>query len=370
VPIFRSALSAFRGDMPAGPELRGIPMALLASLHVWDGDACDVLSERWARFSREAGALSDLPIALNTRALILLFTGDLSGAASLVEEVRAATDATGIDRYPIGAVCLAAFGGHEAEASRFIEANVSEALHRREGGNLAVATWASAVLNNGLGRYQDALAAAQMASESPLEVLYPLWALAELIEAAVRSGTPAAATDAYRRLAEMAAATASDWALGLQARSRALLTVGGEAEDFCEESIEHLGRTRMRAELARAHLVYGEWLRRQRRPSHARDQLRTALDMCEAMGMEGFAGRARRELRATGETRARQRSVSRQSELTAQEAQVAKLAREGLSNPEIGARLFISGRTAQYHLSKVFTKLDITSRIQLENVLL
>ena len=233
-----------------------------------------------------------------------------------------------------------------------------------------MATWASAVLNNGLGRYQDALAAAQVASESPLEVLYPHWALTELIEAAVRSGTPAAATDAYRRLAEMAAATASDWALGLQARSRALLTVGGEAEDFCEESIEHLGRTRMRAELARAHLVYGEWLRRQRRPSHARDQLRTALDMCEAMGMEGFAGRARRELRATGETRARQRSVSRQSELTAQEAQVAKLAREGLSNPEIGARLFISGRTAQYHLSKVFTKLDITSRIQLENVLL
>jgi DNA-binding CsgD family transcriptional regulator len=229
--------------------------------------------------------------------------------------------------------------------------------------------WASAVLNNGLGRYQDALAAAQRASESPLEVMYPRWVLAEQIEAAVRSGTTAAATDAYRRLAEMATATASDWALGVEARSRALLTGGGEAEDFYEESIEHLGRTRMRAELARARLLYGEWLRRQRRAGDARDQLRTALDMFEVMGMEGFSGRARRELRATGETRARKRSVTRQSALTAQETQVAKLAREGLSNPEIGARLYISARTAEYHLSKVFTKLNITSRVQLERVL-
>jgi DNA-binding CsgD family transcriptional regulator len=246
---------------------------------------------------------------------------------------------------------------------------VSEALHRREGNHLSVAMWASAVLNNGLGRYQDALAAAQRASESPLEVIYPRWVLAELIEAAVRSGTTAAATDAYRRLAEMAAATASDWALGVEARSRALLADDGEAEEFYEESIEHLGRTRMRAELARARLLYGEWLRRQRRPGDAREQLRTALGMLEAMGMEGFAERARRELRATGETRTRKRSVTRQSALTVQEAQVAKLAREGLSNPEIGARLYISARTAEYHLSKVFIKLNITSRVQLEHVL-
>jgi DNA-binding CsgD family transcriptional regulator len=231
-----------------------------------------------------------------------------------------------------------------------------------------VATWASAVLNNGLGRYQDALAAAQQATD-PLDVIHPYWALAELIEAAVRSGTRAAATDAYRRLAEMAAATASDWALGLQARSRALLAGDDDAEHFYREAIEHLGRTRIRAELARAHLVYGEWLRRQRRPGHARDQLRTALNMLEAMGMEGFSERARRELRATGETRARKGGLSSQSELTVQEAQVAKLAREGLSNPEIGARLYISSRTAEYHLSKVFTKLNITSRIQLEYVL-
>ena len=301
---------------------------------------------------------------------ILLFAGDQSGAASLVEEVRTATDATGIDFQPVGAMGLAAFRGHEAEASPFIKANVSEASLRGEGIRLAAAEWASAVLNNGLGRYKDALAAAQQASESPLDVIYHHWALAELIEAAVRSGQSAAAAGAYRRLAEMAAATASDWALGLQARSRALLADGGEAEDFYQESIEHLGRTRMRAELARAHLLYGEWLRRQRRPGDARDQLRTALDMFEAMGMDGFCERTRRELRATGETRTRQRTVSMSlAKLTAQEAQVAKLAREGLSNPEIGARLYISARTAEYHLGKVFTKLDITSRTQLKRFL-
>jgi DNA-binding CsgD family transcriptional regulator len=368
VPILRSALRTFFDDMPAGQEPRGLPLALMVSSILWDDGAYTVISERWARFCRDAGALSDLLLALSFRTHVLLFTGDLSSAALLVEEVRAATDATGINFEPIGAMALAAFRGNEAEASPFIEANVSQALHHREGNRLAVATWASAVLNNGLGRYQDALAAAQQATD-PLDVIHPYWALAELIEAAVRSGTRAAATDAYRRLAEMAAATASDWALGLQARSRALLADDDDAEHFYREAIEHLGRTRMRAELARAHLVYGEWLRRQRRPGNARDQLRTALDMLEAMGMEGFSERARRELRATGETRARKGSLSSQSELTVQEAQVAKLAREGLSNPEIGARLYISSRTAEYHLSKVFTKLNITSRIQLEYVL-
>jgi hypothetical protein len=259
-------------------------------------------------------ALSDLPIALNIRAPILVFPGDISGAASLVEEIRAATDATGIDFQPVGAIGFAAFRGCAAEASPLVEANVSEALLRGEGIRLAAAEWASAVLNNGLGRYQDALAAAQRTSESPVETIYPYWALAELIEAAVHNGTPTAATGAQCRLAEMAVATDSDWALGLDARSRALLTNGYQAELFYRKAIEHLGRTRMRAELARAHLLYGEWLRRERRPGGARDQLCTALGMLEAMGMEGFAERARRELRATGETPARKRSVSAQTQ--------------------------------------------------------
>jgi DNA-binding CsgD family transcriptional regulator len=266
-------------------------------------------------------------------------------------------------------MALAAFRGHKSEASPLVEASVNEALVRGEGIRLAAAEWASAVLNNGLGRYEEALAAAQRASESSLELIYSYWALAELIEAAVRSGRSGEATDACRRLSEIAVATSNDWALGLQAWSRALLTDGEEAGEFYEEAIEHLGRTRIRAGLARARLLYGEWLRRRRRPGDARDQLRTALDMFEAMGMEGFAERARRELRATGEKRARKRSISSQSELTTQEAQVAKLACDGLSNPEIGARLYISARTAEYHLSKVFTKLNITSRTQLEHVL-
>jgi DNA-binding CsgD family transcriptional regulator len=367
VPILRSALTAFLDDMPPGQELRGIPLALMVSSILWDDDACMVISERWVRFCRQTGALSDLLLALSFRTYILLFSGDLSGAASLVEEVRAATDATGINFEPTAAMSYYAYRGDEAESAPFIEASVSEALDRREGNRLAVALWASALLNNGLRRYEDALAAAQQAT-SPLDVIYPQWALAELIEAAVRTGAPAAATDAYRQLAEMAAATASDWALGLKARSQALLTDGKEAEGFYEASIEHLGRTRMRAELARAHLLYGEWLRRQRRRVDARDQLRTALEMFEAMEMKGFSERARLELRATGET-ARKRILSSQSQLTAQEMQVAKLAGEGLSNPEIGARLYISPRTVQYHLSKVFTKLDITSRAQLERVL-
>jgi DNA-binding CsgD family transcriptional regulator len=367
VPILRSALNAFLDDMPAGQELRGLPLALIVSSLLWDDDASMVISQRWAKFCLETGALSDLLLALSSGTSIFLFTGDLSSAGLLVEEVRAATDATGVNFEPPAAMSLAAFRGDEAEASPFIDANVSEALHRKEGNRLAVATWASAVLNNGLRRYDEALAAAQQAT-SPLDLIYPNWALAELIEAAVRVGTPAAATDAYCRLAEMATATASDWALGLEARSRALMTDGEEAGHFYVEAIEHLSRTRIRVELARARLLYGEWLRRERRRIDARDQLRTALEMFEAMGMKGFSERARLELSATGET-ARKRLVSSQSQLTAQEAQVAKLARDGLSNPEIGARLYISPRTVGYHLAKVFTKLDITSRAQLEHVL-
>ncbi len=164
VPILRRALNAFFDDMPAGQELRGLPLALMVSSIVWDDEACTVISERWARFCRDTGALSDLLLALSFRTYVLLFTGDLSSAASLVEEVRAATDATGINFEPTGAMALAAFRGNEAQASPFIEANVSQALHGREGNRLAVATWASAVLNNGLGRYQDALAAAQQAT--------------------------------------------------------------------------------------------------------------------------------------------------------------------------------------------------------------
>jgi DNA-binding CsgD family transcriptional regulator len=259
--------------------------------------------------------------------------------------------------------------GRAPEASGLIEATLRDAPPRGEGLAISAAEWASAVLNNGLGRYTEALAAAQRASENHPELGFSNWALVELIEAAARSGMTEPTASAFRRLAEMTSASGTDWGLGIQARSQALLSQGEPAEGLYREAIERLGRTRIRVELARAHLLYGEWLRRQRRRGEARDQLRTAHSMLEAMGLEGFAARARRELRATGEAARRRTVVAADGALTAQEAQIARLARDGLSNPEIGARLFLSPRTIQYHLRNVFAKLGITSRSQLRRIL-
>jgi DNA-binding CsgD family transcriptional regulator len=226
----------------------------------------------------------------------------------------------------------------------------------------------NAVLNNGLASYERAMQAAQRATAYSVELVVPSWAAVELVEAAVRSGHNDIAADALRRLAERTTPSGTDWARGVEARSRALLSEGDAAERLYLESIESLGNTRVRTELARAHLLYGEWLRRERRRIDARAQLRIAHDMLDTMGMDAFAERARRELQATGET-ARKRTIATGDEqLTAQEAQIARMAREGLSNPEIGVRLFISPRTVQYHLRKVFTKLGIESRSQLDRV--
>jgi DNA-binding CsgD family transcriptional regulator len=233
-----------------------------------------------------------------------------------------------------------------------------------EGMGLTVAQHATAVLLNGYARYEDALRAAEQAAEDPLQMWFSTWAAVELIEAASRTGEVERAADALQRLSNTARAGGTDWALGVEARSRALLSDGDAAERLYREAIERLQRTRLRVDLARAQLVYGEWLRRERRRLDAREHLRTALEMFRRMGMEGFAGRAERELLATGE-RARQRSVETREELTAQEIQIARLARQGLSNAEIGARLFISRHTVAYHLRKVFSKLDITTRNQL-----
>ncbi len=219
-----------------------------------------------------------------------------------------------------------------------------------------------------------ALAETQQASEQAPELCVSMFALPELVEAASRTGQTRLAAGALGRLAEATSIGQTDWGLGIHARSRALLSEGEDAEGSYREAIERLSRTRLRPELARAHLLYGEWLRRQGRRRDAREQLRTAHRMLEEMGMEAFAERARRELRATGET-VRKRTVTAAriagatKTLTAQEAQVARLARDGLSNPEIGARLFISPRTVAYHLSNVFTKLGISSRSQLDRVL-
>jgi ATP/maltotriose-dependent transcriptional regulator MalT len=297
-----------------------------------------------------------------------VFEGDMAGAASLVEEVQAATEATGIDFGPYGAMSLAAFRGNETEAFALTAASTSEASLRGEGSRLSAAEWANAVLNNGLGRYEQALGAAQRASECRWELVFSNWALPELIEAAARSRMTETATRAHSLLSEMTSASGTDWALGVEARCRALLSRGETAEGLYREAIERLARTRVRVDLARAHLLYGEWVRRERRRPGAGEQLRTAHEMFTSMGLAAFAGRAERELLATGE-RVRRRSVDTCEELTTQEGQVARLARDGLSNAEIGERLFISQHTVAYHLRKVFTKLDITSRNQLGGVL-
>jgi DNA-binding CsgD family transcriptional regulator len=297
-----------------------------------------------------------------------LNAGELTAAASLIEEVDGVTKATGTHVAPYGALGLAAWQGREAEAFELFESSLKEVVSRGEGVGLTVIEWASAQVYNSLGRYEDALAAAQQSTEHPEELLFATWGLVELIEAATRTGKAALATDALERLAQTTRATGTDWGLGIEARSRALLSEGEAAERLYREAIERLGRSRVRVALARAHLVYGEWLRRERRRTDAREQLRTAHEMFMTMGADGFAERARRELLATGET-ARKRTVETRSQLTPQETQVAQLARDGLSNPEIGARLFISPSTVQYHLRKVFMKLDINSRMQLARAL-
>jgi DNA-binding CsgD family transcriptional regulator len=367
-PMVRRALSAFRCDDVSIEEgLRWLWLACRAAVYLWDDETWDLLATRHVELARDAGALAVLPIALISRTAVQLNAGELAAVAALSEEVEVVTDVTGSHLAPYGRLALAAWRGREAEASELIENNMNEVVARGEGQGLALIDWTSAVLYNGIGRYVDALGPAHQAGEHSEELPFA-WALVEFIEAATRSGTPARAADALQRLSETTRASGTDWALGVEARSRALLSNGHAAERLYREALERLGHTRLRVDLARAHLLYGEWLRRERRRTDAREQLRTAFEMFATMGAEGFAERAERELLATGE-KARKRTVETRSQLTAQEARVAALAREGLSNPAIGARLFISPSTVQYHLHKVFMKLDIRSRTQLEAVL-
>jgi DNA-binding CsgD family transcriptional regulator len=369
LPILRRALDVFGIDMSIDEQLRCQHVVGCVAPQLWDHDCWYLLSDRHLDLARGVGALSELPLALSMRAFTLLLAGDLTGAAALVAEHQIVMDATGSHLAPYPELGLAALRGRQAEAVALIDATIRDVRLRGEGIGVGVAEWANAVLNNGLGNYDEAMQAAQRATSCPVEMVTPSWAMAELVEAAVRSGHSDAAADALRGLAQRTTPSGTDWARGVEARSRALLSEGDIAERLYLESIESLGNTRVRTELARAHLLYGEWLRRERRRVDARAQLRIAHDMLEAMGMEAFADRARRELQATGET-ARKRTVATyDQELTAQEAHIAGMARDGLSNPEIGARLFISARTVQFHLKNVFIKLSISSRGQLHSVL-
>ncbi len=366
-PMLRQAISAFAGpDVPVAERLRWSWMASVASLPLWDVEGWRLIVPP-LQLARDVGALGQLPILLGVLAGAAVSRGDLVAAASLIAEADAAREATGARLVAYAAMVLAAFRGNQAETVPLIEASLEQAAAAGQGAAVTWAHWVAAILHNGLGRYQEALAAARQAAGHRL-VHISMWALPELVEAAARTGNTGLAGDALDELSEWTQAGGTDWGLGIEARSRALLSDGEAADRLYREALDRLGQSGMRPDLARAHLLYGEWLRRQQRRTDAREQLRTAGQLLDAIGMEAFAERARRELLAAGGT-VRRRAVTAMVELTAQEAQIARLAAEGLSNSEIATRLFLSPRTVQYHLGKVFTKLDVTSRIQLSRVL-
>jgi DNA-binding CsgD family transcriptional regulator len=366
-PALREAISAFADpDVPVADRLRWSWWVPVASLPLWDGEGYRLIVPP-LQLARNVGELDQLPMLLNMLAVATTLRGDLAAAAVLIAEADAAREATAARLVGYAAMVLAAFRGSRAEAVPLIEATLEQATSMGQGAAVTWAHWVTAVLHNGLGRYQEALVAARQAAGHRLGYL-SMWALPELVVAAARTGNTALARDALDQLSEWTQAGQTDWGLGVEARSRALLSEGEAADRLYLEAIDRLGRTGMRPDLARTHLLYGEWLRRQRRRGEARVHLRTAHGLLDAMGMEGFAARARHELRATGET-ARRRRIATVPQLTAQEAQIARLARDGLSNPEIAARLFLSPRTVQYHLGKIFIKLDITSRGDLRRIL-
>jgi DNA-binding CsgD family transcriptional regulator len=358
-------LSAFRsGDISREEELRWLALACRVAMDLWDDDGWEELSARQVRLARETGALAVLLIALRSRTGMHLHAGDLQAAASLVEESRAVAELTGsgFARYEL--LALAVWRGRDAEALTLIDGFVTEVVARGEGMGLSIIRWICAVLHNSFCRHEEALAAAQQASAYPNEMLFATWGLVELIEAAARTGNRELGATALQALSEHTQASGSDWALAIEARSRALLSDDAAAEPLYRESIERLSRTRVRGEHARARLLYGEWLRRESRRSEAREELRAAHEMFMAMGMEGFAERAARELSASG-ARARKQSLDAGDELTPQEAQISRLAAEGARNQEIAAQLFISPSTVDYHLRKAFRKLGVKSRHEL-----
>src|SRR3954465_1620154 len=367
-PLLRRATASFTNEASPGQENFhwGRTTTISAKL-LWDEDSWHAIIARYLREARDAGALARLPIDLADWAIFSTWCGDFGAAAVAIAEADAITKATGTQIAPYAQLLLSAFRGQQ-DASPLIESTIRHAGTSGQGLGVQWAEWASAILFNGLARYDRALVSAQRAAaERPLLHVSP-WASTELVEAAVRSARPDVAAGALERVIAATASCTTDWGWGIQARCRALMSEGESAQSLHREAIERLARTRGRPDLARAHLLYGEWLRRENRRVDARKQLRTAHEMLVTIGMEAFAERARNELLATGE-KVRKRTVETRDDLTAQERQIAGLARDGLTNPEIGARLFLSPRTAEWHLRNVFTKLGIRSRRELANAL-
>ena len=363
--LLRRAVTGFSGEPTTTAGLSLLPVACAGALQLWDDRAADALASRYVRRARAEGALSDLPSALNALSSMRLLAGELAEADSLAQEAQAIAGAVGVRAVPYGALGVAALRGPQVAALALIDSAGQDAARRGEGLGVAAAKWAAAVLHNGLGQYARALSAAEDAIEHAGPPSVAGWPMAELVEAAARLGQPERAGLVMRSLSRIAVAAGTDWALGVQARSQALLS--GQ-EDLYQAAIEYLGRSRARVDLARAHLLYGEWLRRENRRADARGHLHRAHEMLSAMGAGAFADRACRELLATGGT-VRKRAAGTERELTPQETQIAMHARDGKTNREIGAELFLSARTVEWHLHKVCGKLGITSRRQLRDAL-
>ena len=364
-PMLTNALRSYRAE---GPQLDWLCVAYnLAAMDLWDDNAWFELAASQADLARSTGRLVLLPYALDYLAGFHILTGEFSRASGLVSEAEGLDLGVRAETLPYISLRLAAWRGQAAVALNLAEVMMRGALSRGEGCAITVTEYATAVLYNGLGQYQLALEAAEKAAAAD-EVVTSSWALYELVEAASRCGRQAVARDAADRLAERASPAGTEWAKGTVARSRALVETGGAADELHRQAIDWLGQSRMSAHLARARLTYGEWLRRENRRVDARQQLRLAHDMLAKMGAAGFAERARRELLATGE-KVRKRRDDTRDELTPQEEHIARLARDGRTNQEIGAELFISARTVEWHLRKVFTKLGISSRRGLRTAL-
>ncbi|MFG3142729.1 AAA family ATPase [Streptomyces sp. NPDC048211] len=366
VPGLRVALRAFaEPDLSPEEGLRWLWLICVTAVGLWDHETMSLMGARHLELARDTGQATALPFALTMRCVVHVLDGELAEASALAEEVRTVAEAVGTAAPIYGALFVAAWRGREEECIDLSEQADDGVEQRGEGVGPVVSRWARALLYNSLGRYAEAAEAADMASREyiQLEMGIPVWALVEYIEAISRTGTPDRAADALDRLTELTRASGSDWAMGIEARSRALLSEGDEAEGHYLKAIEALGRTRIRGETARAHLVYGEWLRRTGRRHTAQKQLLIAHYLFASMDMQGFAQRTARELSATGET-VRKHTDTTRSDLTPQEVQIVRLVREGLTNPEIGARLILSPRTVEWHLRKIFGKLGVTSRKQ------
>jgi DNA-binding CsgD family transcriptional regulator len=368
VPLCRDAVTHLSGEKASAKDrLRWLWQGCVIALEIWDDEHASSLSRSSVEIARATGTLSELALALSARAPVLVFCGDLTAAAATVSETASVEEVTGIRAAPYGALIVSAWRGRARETDDLIESTEREAGARGEGIGLAISAYARAVLSNGLGQYGDALAAAVSASEHR-EVVVENWGLSELVEPATRCGRPDLAEDALNRLAAKARASRTDWARGIESRARALLAEDADSDRWFHTAIDHLGRTRVRAELARTHLLYGEWLRRQGRRLDARAELNVAHELFTSMRMEAFAQRAAGELVATGEKR-RRRIAETRDDLTPQERHIAELAHDGLSNPDIGARLFLSPRTVEWHLRHVYSKLGIRSRRELGRAL-